>query len=178
MWFFCTHCAASLCKKESFSQRISAEKNSVVLILGDSLQLFTITFTTDSMHEPKACKKNSETTFAFNEDEWQFGDFKKNNILISQKSEEISATNAFFFLYKMAFWGCFMPLKMSVKHTWRVEREILSECIKVRYNCAVAFYIPSKQRAEQWRTKARIGRAFFPHVLLKLFRRQVEQILF
>lgn len=169
-----------LSAKKNLSLRGSLQKKtSVVLILGDSLQLFTITFTTDSMHEPKACKKeNSETTFAFNEDEWQFGDFKKNNILISQKSEEISATNAFFFLYKMAFWGCFVPLKMSVKHTWRVEREILSECIKVRYNCAVAFYIPSKQRAEQWRTKARIGRAFFPHVLLKLFRRQVEQILF
>lgn len=32
-----------------------------------------------------------------------------------------------------------MPLKMSVKHTWRVEKEILSEHIKVRYNRAVAF---------------------------------------
>lgn len=35
------------------------------VVLGDSLQLFTVTYGTDSMHELKACK-NFETTFAFN----------------------------------------------------------------------------------------------------------------
>lgn len=112
-------------------------KDRAVLILGESLQLFTVTFATDSMHERKACKKeNSETTFAFNEG--QFGDFRKSHIVISQESEETSAISAFFF-YKMAFWGYFVPLKMSVKHTWRAEREILSERSKVRYNHAAAF---------------------------------------
>lgn len=71
----------------------------MVLIVGDSLQLFTITFPTDSMHELKACKKeNSEASFAFNGDEGQFGEFRRSHTHISQESEETPATSASFFV--------------------------------------------------------------------------------
>ena len=66
-------------------------------MVGRNMQLFTFTFGTDSLHKPNAYEKeNSETTFAFNEDEGLFGDFRKSHIFISQELEESCAVNAFF----------------------------------------------------------------------------------
>lgn len=77
-------------------------KDRAVLMVGRNLQLFSLAFRTDSLHELKACEENSEATLTFNEGEGLFGDFGKSHIVISQELEETSAVNAFF-LYKTAF---------------------------------------------------------------------------
>lgn len=110
-------------------------KDRAVLMVGRNLQLFSLAFRTDSLHELKACEENSEATLTFNEGEGLFGDFGKSHIVISQELEETSAVNAFF-LYKTAFWVFFMALKTHLWNiplkVWKVEREILSECINRR----------------------------------------------
>lgn len=63
---------------------------------GRDLQLFTFTFGTDSLQKPKDCEKeNSETAFAFNEDEGLFGNFRESHIVIGQELEETRAVNIF-----------------------------------------------------------------------------------
>lgn len=95
MWFCCTGCAASLQNTILLSEDL-CRKERVVLTVGRNLQLFSFTFWTDSLHEPKACEENSEATLTFNEGEGLFGDFGKSHIVVSQELEETSAVDAFF----------------------------------------------------------------------------------
>lgn len=151
-------------------------KDRVVLILGNSLQLFTIPFITDSMHELKAGKKKKSLLHLMK---------MKDNLETSERAIFLTVKSQrkyllpmpFFFFVQDGILRCFVPLKMSVKHTWRMEREILSECIKWDITVQRHFRF-SLNKGLNIEDKARTGRAFFPHVLLKLFRIEVEQILF
>lgn len=89
-------------------------KDRVVLRVGGNLQLFIFTFGTDSVHE----KENSETDFAFNEDEGLFGDSRKSHVVISQDLEETSTVNTFFVRDSiLSFFHA--SINMSVKHTFK-----------------------------------------------------------
>lgn len=71
------------------SEDFYSEDRLVLMVVVGNLQVFSFSFWTDSLHEPKACKKEiSETTFVFNEDEGLSGDFRKSHTIISQELEK------------------------------------------------------------------------------------------
>lgn len=98
-----------------------------MLIMGVNFQLFIFISRTDSLHLSQACKKeSSQSSFAFNEDEKLFGDFRS-HIVISKGLGEVSAINVFlFFLHKTTFWVCLYSKNMSVKYIFK-RRETRGE---------------------------------------------------